>query len=80
MAGGDCLAPERLSHCRTRFQNQAREIDIIARKGDLVAIIEVKARRDVARAIDAVGYEAQRRITNAADIWLSKHVITTGYR
>ena len=54
------------------FRTKLGEIDIIARKGDLVAIIEVKARRDVSSAVDAVGYEAQRRISNAANIWLSK--------
>ncbi len=54
------------------FRTKLGEIDIIARKGDLIAIVEVKARRDVASAIDAVGYDAQRRISNAANIWLSQ--------
>lgn len=53
------------------FRTKSGEIDIIARKGNLIAIIEVKARNSISSAIDAVSYESQRRIANAADIWLS---------
>ena len=55
-----------------RFRVKAGEIDLIARKRDLIAIVEVKARREVASAVDAVGFAAQRRIANAASIWLSR--------
>ena len=48
------------------------EIDIIARKGDLIAIVEVKARADLQSSLDAVGYGASRRIEGAADLWLVK--------
>ena len=47
------------------------EIDIIARKRDLVAIVEVKARRDALQSIEAVGYHSQQRIKNAANLWLA---------
>jgi len=53
------------------FRTKLGEIDIIAKKGNLIAIIEVKARRDIHSALDAVNYDSQRRISNAADIWLS---------
>ena len=53
------------------FKTKVGEIDIIARKGNLIAIVEVKARKDIRSAIDAVGHEAQRRIANAANYWLA---------
>jgi putative endonuclease len=48
------------------------EIDIIARKGDLIAFVEVKARTSRAEAIDAVGFDARRRIAAAASVWISR--------
>ena len=53
------------------YKTKVGEIDIIAKKGDLVAIVEVKARNEIEESINAVGYENQRRIENAADRWLS---------
>jgi len=53
------------------FKTKEGEIDIIARKGDLVAIIEVKARKEISQSIDAVGYHNQQRIHAASDVWLS---------
>lgn len=55
-----------------RYRCKAGEIDIIARKKDLVIFVEVKARRQEATAIDAVGADTQRRIHSASLIWLSK--------
>lgn len=55
-----------------RHRTKLGEIDLIARRGDLVAIVEVKARPTLVQAMDAVGQEAQRRIEGAADLWLSK--------
>ena len=48
------------------------EIDIVARRGDLVAFVEVKARRDVDSAVFAVTGTAERRIRAASEIWLSR--------
>jgi putative endonuclease len=55
-----------------RFRTKGGEIDIIARRGDLVLIVEVKARPTLEQAMDAIAYNAQRRIEAAADTWLSK--------
>lgn len=55
-----------------RHRTKLGEIDLIARRGDLVAIVEVKARPTLTQAMDAVGFEAQRRIEGAADLWLAK--------
>lgn len=54
------------------FKTKLGEIDIIARKGDLVAIVEVKARKSLQASIDGVGYQSTQRIESAADLWLAK--------
>ncbi len=56
-----------------RYRVPAGEIDIIGRRSDTVAFIEVKARRDLATAIEAVTPRARRRIAAAARIWLAQH-------
>lgn len=55
-----------------RYRTRAGEIDIIARRGDLVIFVEVKARKTISVGVDAVGWEAQRRIHNASDHWISR--------
>ncbi|MEX3010979.1 YraN family protein [Hoeflea sp. TYP-13] len=55
-----------------RFKTRVGEVDLIARKGDLVALVEVKARATEQAAIDAVTATAARRIAAAGDIWLSR--------
>ena len=53
------------------YKTKAGEIDIIAAKGDLVAIVEVKARRDMTGSVDAVGLKSRQRIKTAANWWLA---------
>ena len=55
-----------------RYRTRLGEIDLIARKGTLVAIVEVKARPSLAEAMDAIGPGAERRIEAAADLWLAR--------
>lgn len=55
-----------------RYKTSGGEIDIIAKKGNLILIIEVKARNSIQDCIEAVTFTAQRRIHNAADFWLAK--------
>ena len=55
-----------------RYKTKSGEIDIIAKRGKLITMIEVKARKTVQEAIDAVSPTAQKRINNATDIWLSR--------
>ena len=54
------------------FRTKLGEIDIIARKGDLVVMVEVKSRKNIDAAINAVGFQSQQRIINTADIWLAR--------
>jgi putative endonuclease len=55
-----------------RYRTPLGEIDIIARRGDLVAIVEVKVRPTLLAAMEAVGRMSERRIEAAADLWLSR--------
>ena len=55
-----------------RYRTRLGEIDLIARRGDLVAIVEVKARPNLAAAMDAIGGMSERRIEAAADMWLAR--------
>lgn len=55
-----------------RYRTRAGEIDIVARKGDLIAFVEVKARRDLATGVDAVSHSAQRRIRDAGSSFISE--------
>ena len=55
-----------------RYRTPSGEIDLVARRGRLVAIVEVKARPTLQGATDAVTPAAQRRIERAADLWLSR--------
>lgn len=60
-----------------RYKTKAGEVDIIARRGDLVIFVEVKARKDLRAGVDAVSYTAEKRIENAADHWLRKQYDAT---
>ncbi|MCV9962354.1 YraN family protein [Pararhizobium sp. BT-229] len=55
-----------------RYRTKLGEIDIIARKGNLIACVEVKARRSLDDSVFAVSDFAQRRIRAASDLWLAK--------
>ncbi|HVW58038.1 MAG TPA: YraN family protein [Rhizobiaceae bacterium] len=57
-----------------RFRTKAGEIDLIARRGDLILVVEVKARPTLLQAMEAITITAERRIEAATDIWLSRQV------
>jgi putative endonuclease len=56
-----------------RYRTKLGEIDLIVKRGATVAFVEVKARASHDAAEDAITGEAERRIRNAADIWLARH-------
>lgn len=60
-----------------RYKTAVGEIDLVARKGDLVAFVEVKARHDLASGVDAVSYPAQRRIAAAGELFISRQKDST---
>lgn len=55
-----------------RYRTKLGEIDLIARRGDLVLIVEVKVRATLIEAMDAIAYQSERRIEAATDLWLSR--------
>lgn len=56
-----------------RYRTPLGEIDLIAKRGRLIAFVEVKARPTRREALDSVGSTAEKRIVDAADLWLAKH-------
>ena len=56
-----------------RFRTPYGEIDIVARKRNLLAFIEVKARASLDDAAYAVTARQQARIIDAAQAWLMAH-------
>lgn len=70
-----CVAMLRLKGFRVlarRFRCPAGEIDIVVRRGRLIAFVEVKARNDLATAAESVGPHQRRRIAGAARAFLQK--------
>jgi len=55
-----------------RYRTKLGEIDLIARRGNLVLMVEVKARPTLISAMEAIAYSSERRIEGAADLWLSR--------
>jgi putative endonuclease len=74
---GECLAALALMAkgfriVARRYRTRLGEIDLIARRGDLVLIVEVKVRGSLVEAMEAIARESERRIERAADLWLSR--------
>lgn len=55
-----------------RYRTRLGEIDIVARRGDLVLIVEVKVRPSLVSAMEAIGHVNEKRIEAAADLWLMR--------
>ena len=56
-----------------RFRTPYGEIDLVAKKRNLLAFIEVKARASLDEAAYAVTPRQQARIIDAAQAWLMAH-------
>lgn len=54
-----------------RFSVRGGEIDIVARRGDTIAFVEVKVRPTLDESRTAIGEEKRRRISRAARVWLA---------
>jgi putative endonuclease len=55
------------------FRSPAGEIDVVARRGTTLAIIEVKSRDNVAAAAEAITPRQRNRIFNAARLFVARH-------
>ncbi|ADZ68476.1 YraN family protein [Polymorphum gilvum] len=56
-----------------RFKAGPGEIDLVARKGNIVAFVEVKARRSRDAALEAITPASRRRIVRAAKVFVARH-------
>jgi putative endonuclease len=56
--------------------NHGGELDLVAREGETLCFVEIKARESAAfgPAIEAVDFRKQRRISRAAALYLAHHV------
>jgi len=72
-AAADALARDGWTVLATRLRTPAGEIDLLAERAGLLAIIEVKARPDLAGAAAALGPRQRARLLAAAEIVLAAH-------
>jgi putative endonuclease len=56
-----------------RFSASGGEIDIVARRGNVVAFVEVKARGELGVAAAAISEVKRRRISRAGRVWLTRN-------
>lgn len=56
-----------------RYRTPKGEIDLVARRGDTVAMVEVKARESLDAALEAITPANRRRIVEAAHMWLARN-------
>jgi putative endonuclease len=56
-----------------RYRTKVGEIDLIARRGDVVAFVEVKRRAELATGLEAVTPQARIRIRRAAELYLRRN-------
>jgi putative endonuclease len=62
-----------------RYLVSGGEIDLIARRGEVVAFVEVKARPNLEAAAFSISATKRRRIARAARVWLSRNAWAKGF-
>lgn len=66
-----------------RFRNGRRDVDLVVARDDLVAFVEVKARRGEAfgSPVEAVHWRKQRELCRSAQVWVDRFGVPgTRYR
>ena len=58
-----------------RFRSGHRDIDLVVAQDDVVAFVEVKARRgaEFGDPIEAVNWNKQRQLVRSASVWIERH-------
>jgi putative endonuclease len=56
-----------------RFNVRGGEIDIVARRGEIIAFVEVKVRQSLDDAFLAIDAAKRRHLSHAVKVWLSGH-------
>jgi putative endonuclease len=55
------------------WRSPVGEIDIVARRGRILAVVEVKRRDSLAGAGEAISHRQQRRLQRAAALFVQRH-------
>lgn len=61
------------------FVVKGGELDLIVRRGDAIAFVEVKARDNIEVALTAIQDVKRRRISRAARVWLTRNPWAAGW-
>jgi putative endonuclease len=61
-----------------RYRTRVGEIDLIARRGQVLAFVEVKRRQDAMAALEAVNGRSRIRIRRAAELFLQRNPALAG--
>src|ERR1035437_74939 len=61
-----------------RFRTSVGEIDLIVKKDNMVVFVEVKLRKTLEAAAEAIHAKNQSRVRRAAELYLQKHPEYTG--
>jgi putative endonuclease len=58
-----------------RWRSGRRDLDLVARQGETIAFVEVKARRraEFGGPVEAVGWRKQRELQRSALCWIDRH-------
>ena len=58
-----------------RYRTPHGEIDIVARRRNLIAFVEVKARRGdrFGQPVEAVNWRKQKELAKSAQVWIDRH-------
>jgi putative endonuclease len=62
-----------------RFRTPVGELDIVARRGRVLAFVEVKARASLALAAEAIAARQRQRVERAAGAYLALHPALAGF-
>lgn len=63
----------------TNWSCKIGEIDLIVRKGKMIVFVEVKTSKTIDAARQRIGFAQQRRIANAAQIWIRENAFEPQY-
>jgi putative endonuclease len=56
-----------------RYSASGGEVDLIVKRGDTIAFVEVKAREAMDNALVAIGAQKRQRFSRAARAWLARN-------
>lgn len=62
-----------------RYKTKLGEIDIVVRRGGVLAFVEVKARADLSTAADSLGSRQFGRVSSAASLFIARHPHYAGH-